>query len=74
MAAGSLRFPCMRGSSPESLDSRVRAAEKQRSRVADEHAISSGRKSVARLKQENEVFAPMARGARADLSAARSLG
>lgn len=52
----------------------VRAAEKQRARMADERALSSGRKSVAQLKRENEVLAPLAEGARIDLSASRSLG
>jgi hypothetical protein len=51
-----------------------RAAEKQRSRRADERAISNGSKSVAQLKRENEVFAPLAVSARVDLSASHSLG
>lgn len=51
-----------------------RAAEKQRSRRSDERAISSGRKSVAELKRENEVFAPLAPDARIELAASRSLG
>lgn len=51
-----------------------RAAAKQRSRVADERAIASGRKSVFELKHENEVFAPLAREARIDFSASRRLG
>jgi len=58
----------------ESLDPRARAAAKQRSRDADERALASGRKSVAQLKRENEVFAPLAREARVDFTAARSLG
>lgn len=57
-----------------SFQSRARAAAKQRSRVADEHAVSSGDKSVARLKRENEVFAPLAADARIELAASRSLG
>ena len=57
-----------------SFQPRVRTAEKQRSRVADERAISGGGKSVARLKRENEVFAPLAVDARIELAASRSLG
>ena len=57
-----------------SLDSRIRSAEKQRSRLADGRALASGQKSVAQLKRENEVFAPLAREARVDFSASRSLG
>jgi hypothetical protein len=64
----------MRGKSLDNLDPGVRAAEKQLSRAADEVAISSGRKSIAQLKRENEVLAPLARDARIDLSAARCLG
>ncbi len=58
----------------ESFQPRLRAAEKQRSRAADERAISGGGKSVAQLKRENEVFAPLADDARIDLAASRSLG
>jgi hypothetical protein len=52
----------------------ARATEKQRSRLADERAISGGGKSVAQLKRENEVFAPLAADARIELAASRSLG
>jgi hypothetical protein len=55
------------------LNSLSRRAEKQRSRLADQNAMRSGRKSVAQLKRENEAFAPLAREASVDLSAARSL-
>jgi hypothetical protein len=55
-------------------DPRARAAEKQRARLADERAVSSGGKSVAQLKRENEVFAPLAADARIELAASRSLG
>jgi hypothetical protein len=58
-----------RGADPE-----ARAAEKQRSRIADERAIVGGDKSVAQLKRENEVFAPLAADARIELAASRSLG
>lgn len=57
-----------------SFQARERAVEKQRSRRADERAISSGGKSVAQLKRENEVFAPLAADARIELAASRSLG
>lgn len=57
-----------------SFHPQARAAEKRRARVADERALSSGHKSVAQLKRENEVLAPLATGARIDLSASRSLG
>lgn len=57
-----------------SMDPRARAAEKQRSRIADERAISGGGKSMAQLKRENEVFAPLAGDARIELAASRSLG
>jgi hypothetical protein len=57
-----------------SFDPRERAREKARSRVADERALASGQKSMADLKRENEVFAPLASSARIDLSASRSLG
>jgi hypothetical protein len=57
-----------------SFQARARAAEKQRSRRLDERAIFGGDKSVAQLKRENEVFAPLATAARVDLAASRSLG
>ena len=60
--------------SPSShFDSQVRAAEKRQSRLADAQALASGLKSVAQLKRENEVFSPLAREARLDLSASRLL-
>jgi hypothetical protein len=51
-----------------------RALEKQRQRDRDARDLASGAKSPAQLKRENEVFAPMARAARPNLAAARSLG
>jgi hypothetical protein len=57
-----------------SLDPRVRSAEKHHSRLMDSRALASGQKSVAQLKRENEAFAPLAREARVDFSASRSLG
>ena len=57
-----------------SMNPQARAAEKRRSRRLDERAISSGGKSVAQLKRENEVFAPLAADARIELAASRSLG
>lgn len=53
---------------------RTRIRAKQAARAADERALVSGAKSVAQLKRENEVFASMARSARVDLTASRSLG
>lgn len=41
-------------------DPRARARAKQASRAADERALASGEKTVAELKRENEVFAPLA--------------
>jgi hypothetical protein len=38
------------------LDPKERAAEKERSRQADERALASGEKSRAQLKQENGYF------------------
>jgi hypothetical protein len=57
-----------------SFKAQARAAKKQRSRIADERAIFGGGKSVAQLKRENEVFAPLAVDARIELAASRSLG
>jgi hypothetical protein len=57
----------------QSYDPRVRAVAKQQSRADDEQALMQGQDSVAQLKRENEVFAPLARAAQADLSASRSL-
>jgi hypothetical protein len=56
------------------FDSRVRAWEKQASRVVDERDLRSGRKSAEQLRSENELLAPFAGSARVDLSASRSLG
>jgi hypothetical protein len=64
----------MQAKGAASMDSQARAAEKRRSRRSDERAILSGSKSIAQLKRENEVFAPLAVSARVDLSASRSLG
>lgn len=57
-----------------SVASQARAAEKRRSRRVDERAVSRRDKSVAQLKRENEVFAPLAADARIELAASRSLG
>jgi hypothetical protein len=51
-----------------------RAQEKQASREDDARALQSGQKSPRRLVAENEVFSPLARDARVDLAASRSLG
>jgi len=51
-----------------------RASAKQASRVADERALSSGRRSASQLRRENEMLAPLARVARVNLAASRSLG
>lgn len=56
------------------IDPDSRARTKQASRAADERLMASGGKSVARVKRENEVFAPLARAARIDLTSSRSLG
>jgi hypothetical protein len=56
------------------LDADERAREKQASRLADVLALSSGQKSADQLRQENEVFAPLARSARVNLAASRLLG
>jgi len=77
---GLLRFfsatilSAMRAKNAASMAAQARAVEKQRSRRLDERAISSGAKSVAQLKRENEVFAPLAADARVELAASRSLG
>jgi hypothetical protein len=55
---------------PQSIS---RASEKQASRRADAHAVALGRKSLRELRDENEVFAPLARIARPNLGASRSL-
>jgi hypothetical protein len=54
-------------------EARSRARAKQEARANDERLLSSGQRSVAQMKAENEVFAPLARTARVDLSASRSL-
>jgi hypothetical protein len=56
------------------VDPGGRAREKQASRAADERDLRSGRKSAEQLRQENELFAAVARSARVDLAASRSLG
>jgi hypothetical protein len=56
------------------VDPSSRARAKQAARADDERLMASGEKSVAQLKRENEVFAPLARSARVNLSASRSLG
>ena len=55
------------------IDSSSRARAKQVARADDERLMASGEKSVAQLKRENEAFAPLARSARVNLSASRSL-
>ncbi len=55
------------------IDPNSRARAKQAARAADERQMASGEKSVAQLKRENEVFAPLARSAQVNLSASRSL-
>jgi hypothetical protein len=57
----------------QSYDPKARSAAKQRSRQADERALLGGLKSAAQLKRENEALAPLARVARVDLPASRSL-
>jgi hypothetical protein len=57
----------------KNINPRSRALTKQAARASDERLLASGRKSVAQLKRENEAFAPLARSARVDLSASRSL-
>jgi hypothetical protein len=52
----------------------ARAEQKSRSRSADARALVSGRKSPTNLQRENEVFGRIARSARVDLAASRSLG
>lgn len=61
-------------SKDDRFDPRVRAQEKQASRVADERDLNSGRKSAEELRRENELFAPFAGSVRIDLAASRSLG
>lgn len=56
------------------LDVGVRSRAKQASRLDDERAMSSGRKSAAQLRVENEAIAPFARAARVNLRSSRSLG
>ncbi len=46
---------------------------KQASRAADERALASGEMSVAEMRRKNDVFAPLARRSRINLSASRSL-
>jgi molybdopterin converting factor small subunit len=50
-----------------------RSSEKQASRDADVRAIARGDKSRGQLRRENEVFAPLARAARPNIRASRSL-
>jgi len=56
------------------LDVRARAREKEASRLADERAVSSGRKPADELRSENEAVASLARSARVNLPASHSLG
>ncbi len=55
------------------IDPSSRARAKQAARADNERLMASGEKSVAQLKRENEAFAPLARSARVNLSASRSL-
>jgi len=57
----------------DNFDAVSRARAKQASRRADEGRLGSSKVSVAQLKRENEVFGPVARSARVDLGASRSL-
>lgn len=54
-----------------SADARFRS--KSSSRAADSDALKRGLKTAREIKRENEVFAPLAQGARIDLSASRRL-
>ena len=56
------------------LDVVARAQAKAISRRADARAEFSGQKSASQLRRENEVFAPLAIGARVNFSASRRLG
>jgi hypothetical protein len=58
----------------EHLDVGLRAAQKQASRAKDERDLRLGRKPAERLRKENELVAALARSARVDLAASRSLG
>jgi hypothetical protein len=49
-------------------------AEKQRSRDEDRRALESGEKTIAQMREENEVFAQLAPITRVDLAASKSLG
>jgi hypothetical protein len=68
------RYDCKAMKARSHYDPRSRARAKQASRAADERTLASRAKTVALLKRENEVFAPLARSARVDLTASRSLG
>lgn len=58
----------------QSDDSNSRAYAKEASRDADRRDLAAGRKSHGQLRRENEVLAPLAGGARANLAASRRLG
>ncbi len=58
----------------ETYDFQVRAREKQESREQDERDLRSGRKSVEQLCRENEWLGSLARTARVEIDASRSLG
>lgn len=55
------------------IDPKQRFAEKEAARRADEEALRSGRKSLAQLKRENEVFAFSPSEARVNWQQARSV-
>ncbi len=56
------------------FDPAARAAQKQRWREEDARALASGEKTAEQLRDENEVFAKLARLASVDLTASRRLG
>ena len=58
----------------QSANSNSRAYAKQASRDEDRRDLAAGRKSHAQLRRENELLAPLAAGAQANLAASRRLG
>jgi hypothetical protein len=61
------------GKRVEHVDPAERRLQKDASRLADAHALASGRKDAAQLRSENEVLVSPGRPARIELPAARSL-
>jgi transcriptional regulator with XRE-family HTH domain len=47
---------------------------KERARAADVRALASGEKTAEELRQRNEIVGPLARHARVNIAASRSLG